>query len=81
MKSLFQLMLAAVLLGAAVPANASSLPLKAEPPADSSKELANPPTINGKDASGRVVAVPEPSVIVPLVCGLGALILLGRRRG
>jgi len=81
MKKPFQLMLAAVLLGAAVPAYASALPLKADPPAATPKELANPPVIYGKETSNHVVAVPEPSVIVPLVCGLGALILLGRRRG
>jgi hypothetical protein len=80
MKNLFQLMMAVVLLGTAVPAYASSSPLNADPPVSSPKELANPPVIYGKETSNRVVAVPEPSVIVPLVCGLGALILLGRRR-
>lgn len=81
MKNPFQLMLAAVLLGAAVPAYASPLLPKTDLPAASSEELANPPLINDKGASNRVIAVPEPSVIVPLVCGLGALVLLGRRRG
>lgn len=81
MKNLFQLMLVAALLGAAVPAIASPSPLKTDSPADSSKELANPPAIYGKETSNRVVAVPEPSTIIPLICGLGALILLGRGRG
>mgnify|MGYP003575941423 CR=1 FL=1 len=80
MKNLFRLMLAAVLLGAAVPAYASPLPPKADPPA-TPLELASPPTVNGKEASNRVMAVPEPSTIIPLICGLGALILLGRGRG
>ena len=81
MNNPFQLMLAAVLLSAAVPAYASPLPPETDPPAAAPADLANPPLINDKGASNRVIAVPEPSVIVPLVCGLGALVLLGRRRG
>ena len=81
MKALFQCLLAPVLLGAAIPAHASSLPAKADSPETSSQEIAAPPVVNGKGASNRIAAVPEPSVIVPLVCGMGALLLLGRRRG
>ena len=80
MKSLcLSLLIAAVSSAGGAPLSA---PLgKAEPHASSPKEFATPPAVDGKANPGRVAAVPEPSVIVPLVCGLGALILLGRRRG
>ena len=80
MKSLcLSLLLAAVSSAGAAALSAPAC--KADPPASTPKEFATPPVVNGKGSANNVAAVPEPSVIVPLVCGLGALILLGRRRG